>query len=287
MTKILRYLTVLTTLLLFVLPAQATLYSYITRSEGKPADIDYYYRITAWTPPPAGSVHPCVKVGLTKKCYANINHRHTNADRGGVSSRNNSEFEGRCRNMNLMTLPDATAVYNYIYNNCFGGLPFEGQTNHKGDAIRNECVTHFLTSSPTGGNGYMYPDSVCGVAPPPGGICSFTADYPSAILDHGRIPDNEINGNQASQYLRMKCSKDATVRIYSVSDTESRLRLKNNLYSRLTLNGYPLNSSGGGVPVYVRGDYEANALLKSTLETTGPVEAGPFIGNISIIMTID
>lgn len=34
MTKILRYLTVLTTLLLFVLPAQATLYSYITRSEG-------------------------------------------------------------------------------------------------------------------------------------------------------------------------------------------------------------------------------------------------------------
>ncbi|EOZ4596574.1 hypothetical protein ACQRI3_003023 [Morganella morganii] len=66
MTKILRYLTVLTTLLLFVLPAQATLYSYITRSEGKPADIDYYYRITAWTPPPAGSVHPCVKVGLTK-----------------------------------------------------------------------------------------------------------------------------------------------------------------------------------------------------------------------------
>ncbi len=148
-------------------------------------------------------------------------------------------------------------------------------------------MTLFLTSSPTGGNGYMYPDSVCGVAPPPGGICSFTADYPSAILDHGRIPDNEINGNQASQYLRMKCSKDATVRIYSVSDTESRLRLKNNLYSRLTLNGYPLNSSGGGVPVYVRGDYEANALLKSTLETTGPVEAGPFIGNISIVMTID
>ncbi|UXJ03839.1 hypothetical protein N6Y36_01210 [Morganella morganii] len=49
-----------------------------------------------------------------------------------------------------------------------------------------------------------------------------------------------------------------------MSDTESRLRLKNNLYSRLTLNGYPLNSSGGGVPVYVRGDYEANALLKST-----------------------
>ena len=45
--------------------------------------------------------------------------------------------------MNLMTLPDATAVYNYIYNNCFGGLPFEGQTNHKGDAIRNECVTLF------------------------------------------------------------------------------------------------------------------------------------------------
>ena len=61
---------------------------------------------------------------------------------------------------------------------------------------------------------------------------------------------------------------------------------KNNLYSRLTLNGYPLNSSGGGVPVYVRGDYEANALLKSTLETTGPVEAA-FIGNISIVMTID
>ncbi|WP_439650602.1 MrpH family fimbial adhesin [Morganella morganii] len=48
-----------------------------------------------------------------------------------------------------------------------------------------------------------------------------------------------------------------------------------------------MNSSGGGVPVYVRGDYEANALLKSTLETTGPVEAGPFIGNISIVMTID
>ncbi|WP_195432525.1 MrfJ [Morganella morganii] len=286
MTKILRYLTVLTTLLLFVLPAQATLYSYILRSEGKPTSASYYYRIAAWTPPAPGSMHPCLRVGLTKSCYVNINHRHTNADRGGVASRNNSEFQARCR-LNLATLPDATAVYNYISNSCFSGLPFDGQTDHKGDPIRNECVTLFLTDDPKDGHGYMYPDSICGVAPPPGGICSFTADYPNAILDHGRVPDNEINGDQTSQYLRMKCNKDTAVRIYSVSDTDARLKLKNNLYSRLTLNGYPLNSSSGGVPVYVRGDYETTALLKSTLESTGPVEAGPFIGNISIIMTID
>ncbi|GAA0341404.1 MrfJ [Morganella psychrotolerans] len=287
MKNIIRYLSVLTVLFLFTLSsAHAEIYSYITRSEGKPKNIDYYYTIAAWSPPARGEPNPCFQAGLSKTCYANINHRHTNANKGGVASRNDSNFNSRCQG-NLVNLRDARDVYDYIYNNCFGGLPYSSNTNHVGDPIRNECVTLFLTSKSNAGGGYMFPGAICGVSPPPGGICSFDVGNPNIFLDHGRIQDDMIKGNVASEYLTVKCSKDTVVRVYSISDTESRLQLKQNLYSRLTLNNYPLNASQGGVQMYVRGDYPTEAELKSTLETTGTVAPGAFSGMISIIMTID
>ncbi|HCM62793.1 MAG TPA: MrfJ [Morganella sp. (in: Bacteria)] len=227
-----------------------------------------------------------MEAGLTKSCYANINHRHTNANKGGVASRNDSNFNNRCQG-DLSILPDARDVYNYIYNECFGGLPYKNETSHKGDTIRNECVTLFLTSKPNKGGGYMFPSSICGVSPPPGGICSFDVKNPNIFLEHGSIQEDMIDGNQAMEYLTINCNKNTTVRVYSISDTDSRLRLRQNLYSRLTLDNNPLNSSHGGVPIFVRGDYPKNAELKSTLETTGPVSPGSFSGMISIIMTID
>ncbi|HCR4032997.1 hypothetical protein [Morganella morganii] len=287
MTTIIRYISVLTALIFFSLPVRADLYSYITRSEGKPTNIDYYYTISAWTPPLRGSAHPCKVAGLSGKCYANINHRHVNGDKGGIAGRNDETFNQRCRNMNLNTLSDGFEVYKYIYDNCFGGLPYSGTTNHVGTAIRNECVTLFLTSTPNGGNGDMYPGAICGVSPPPGGICSFDLDRPGAVLNHQKVPEDAINGHQASEYLTMKCSKDTVVRIYSVTDSSARLKLKNNLYTRLTLNDYLLDARSGGSAIYVREGYPNTALLKSTLETIGPVEPGSFYGNISIIMTID
>lgn len=57
MTTIIRYISVLTALIFFSLPVRADLYSYITRSEGKPTNIDYFYTISAWTPPLRGSAH--------------------------------------------------------------------------------------------------------------------------------------------------------------------------------------------------------------------------------------
>ena len=287
MKNIIRYLNILTVLFLFTLSsAQAEIYSYITSSTKDGSAIVYDYTIAAWTPPPRGTLNPCITAGLTKSCYANINHRHTNANKGGVTSRNDSNFNSRCQG-NLAILPDARDVYDYIYNNCFGGLPYTGETSHKGDTIRNECVTLFLTSKSKAGGGYMFPGAICGVSPPPGGICSFDVGNPNIFLDHGRIQDDMINGNVASQYLTVKCSKDTIVRVYSISDTESRLKLKQNLYSRLTLNNYPLNASHGGVQMFVQSNYPTNAELKSTLETTGTVAPGAFSGMISIIMTID
>lgn len=287
MKNIIRYLSVLSVLFLFTLSsAQAEIYSYITSSTKKGSEIFYDYTIAAWTPPPRGTLNPCITVGLTKSCYVNINHRHTNANKGGVASRNDSNFNSRCQG-NLAILPDARDVYDYIYNNCFGGLPYKGETSHKGDTIRNECVTLFLTSKSKDGSGYMFPSSICGVSPPPGGICSFDVRNPNIFLDHGRIQEDMINGNTASEYLTINCSKDTTVRVYSISDTDNRLKLKQNLYSKLTLNNTPLNSSHGGVPIFVQGDYPKEAELKSTLETTGTVAPGAFSGMISIIMTID
>lgn len=287
MTAITRYLCTFMILAFFSLSAQAEIYSYISEStQVSSSRINYKYTIASWSPPPVGSPNPCNQLGLTKSCYANVDHRHTEDDRGGIGTKDTA-FRNRCKNINLSILKDGRDVYNAIYNSCFGGLPYSGETYHRGDVIRNECVTLFLSKGYNDDRGYMYPGAICGVAPPPGGICSFDVRSPNVVLDHGRLPDDAIDGNTVSEYITMKCSKSMTVRIYSITDLDDRLKLKQNLYSRLTLNNMSLGSAHGGVPIYVPAGSPADAELKSTLETRGAVTPGPFSGRISIIMTID
>ncbi|WP_072015132.1 MrfJ [Morganella morganii] len=287
MTKIIRTLNLIFLLFIISLPAKSEIYSYIRAStQVSSTRINYEYTIASWSRPPEGTVNPCFQLGLTSSCYANIDHRHTDDGRGGDNTKDTT-FRSRCKKQNLSKLKDGREVYDYIYDNCFQGLPYSGKTYHRGDKIRNECVTLFLSASSSSNYGYMYPGAICGVAPPPGGICSFNIDSPNVTLDHGRITDDQIDGNEASKNITISCSKNMIVRIYSVSGKDSKLKLKTNLYSKLTLDDHLMSYASGGVPINIIADYPKDVLLKSTLETTGLVESGIFNGSLSIIMTID
>jgi hypothetical protein len=259
----------------------AQVYSYISESSGSSSDASYKFVIESWdTDDP--SPNPCYG---QSSCAVGINHRHTGADTGGTAPVNPSaSIVGSAAHPQIVTLKtigELSRYYQSIYP-----LPIQGDTRHLGESITQECVGLFYStgssSSVSGEHARLMPGSVCGIAPPPVGVCSI--DEEQLDLNHGVLQENELAGNTARGSLHVHCSQKMDIVMYIRTANHGRLELgkEAGVYTTLRVNdvpgneGYPFSADEFGVTIPVT----------STLGVTGTVKAGDYSGQSVAILAL-
>ncbi|WP_164058205.1 adhesin [Serratia marcescens] len=259
----------------------AQIYSYVTQSTGSPSNASYKFVLESWDMDDL-SPNPCYQQA---NCAIGINHRHTSTNTGGTSSVSPSAYVvGSTRYpqiTQLATMGELSRFYQSIYP-----LPIQGSTWHVGESITQECVGLFYNtrsgSAVTGSNARLMPSSVCGIAPPPVGVCGI--DEQQLDLNHGVLQDTELAGNTARGSLRVVCSQKMNIVMYIRTGSSGRLDLGNNsgVYSTLRINGvlgnqgYPFTADTSGITLPVT----------STLGVTGTVKAGDYSGQSVAILAL-
>ncbi|CAI0975186.1 Uncharacterised protein [Serratia proteamaculans] len=262
--------------------ACAQIYSYITESTGIPTSAKYKFVIDSWdredTMP-----NPCFG---QRMCAVGINHRHTPNEGGGTSDVDNPATIGSGPHpeiVKLKTMGELSRYYQSIYP-----LPQVGGTSHVGEARIQECVGLFYNihspSSVRSNDSRIMPGSICGVAPPPIGVCGI--EEQRLDLQHGVLQESELAGNTARGSLRIVCSKKMNIVMHIRTGSHGRLDLGANsgIYSTLSVNGavndqgYPFNNvDPTGVILNIT----------STLGVTGTtVKAGDYSGQTVAILVI-
>lgn len=259
----------------------AQIYSYITESVGTPTSATYKFVIESWDRNDQ-TLNPCFGM---KQCAVGINHRHTGSNAGGTASVLPSPFTlGSAQYpqiTQLKTMGELGQYYQSVYP-----LPIEGSTNHVGDAITQECVGMFynINSATTVStiSSRLMSGSVCGIAPPPVGVCGI--EEQQLDLSHGVLQEPDLAGNTARGSLRVVCSQKMDIVMYIRTENEGRLELGNNsgVYTTLRVNGvaankgYPFTADALGVTIPVT----------STLGVTGTVKAGDYSGQSVAILAL-
>lgn len=122
--------------------------------------------------------------------------------------------------------------------------------------------------------------SVCGIAPPPIGICS-TPD--SIDIDHGVVNSKFTSSTILSEQFNIECNQDMTATIILSGLKNGRLKLTDNLESELKINGYQadqtpnLNFKAGSNSINITselinsgvitgGEYQAQAIMTLAIE---------------------
>lgn len=269
-------------LLLGLLPGlcSAQIYSYVTKSTGSPSNAAYEYVLESWDKDDS-SPNPCYQQSM---CAVGINHRHTSANTGGSTAVTPSASivgSGRYPQITqLRTMGELSRFYQSIYP-----LPIVGATSHVGDAITQECVGLFYTTSSSsaveGNSARLMPSSVCGIAPPPVGVCGI--DEQQLDLNHGVLPDTDLVGNTARGSLRVVCSQKMNIVMYIRVGSNGRLDLGNSgVYSTLRING-ALGNLGYQFTADTRG---VTVPITSTLGVTGTIKAGNYSGQSVAILAL-
>ncbi|MGK2695367.1 MrpH family fimbial adhesin [Serratia surfactantfaciens] len=269
-------------LLLGLLPGlcSAQIYSYVTQSSGSPSDAKYEYVLESWdTDDP--SPNPCYQ---QSQCAIGINHRHTSANTGGSTDVTPSASvvgsSVHPQITKLKTMGELSSYYQRYYP-----LPISGKTSHVGDPITQECVGLFYTTSSgsavLGASARLMPSSVCGIAPPPVGVCGI--DEQQLDLNHGVLPDTELAGNTARGSLRVVCSQKMNIVMYIRVGSNGRLDLgSSGVYSTLRING-ALGNLGYQFTADTRG---VTVPITSTLGVTGNIKAGNYSGQSVAILAL-
>ncbi|HAV2278482.1 TPA: hypothetical protein JHK27_004118 [Serratia marcescens] len=126
-----------------------------------------------------------------------------------------------------------------------------------------------------------FPGQSCIGPTPPNNECNIDAG--AAILNHGQLGTDEVNGHKKKESVRLSCTYPANANISVVSNNASEkieLKADGSLFSTVTIDGVPgitgkkINIPTGGVLID----------LESTLHTAGNVEEGPFSGNAILII---
>ena len=281
------------TLLAFIgispLSESAGIFSYITKSE-KPSSGEslYEYVIESWdrndtTPNPCyGEI----------RCAVSINHMHDIDGSGGASSSsfaNPSISVGSRKYPTMLSARTMGELRSIVVP--VTGMPIRGSIRHLGTQQVDECVGLFYTtknsSNATFKDAHLLPGSVCGIAPPPVGVCNFTAD--NLTLDHGSINVEDtlngknINGNKVSATLGIQCSLAKRLRVIASTDNDGMAMLGNNLYSKVTMNSVPITGSG---TVYNLPGGTTQFTIASELRSNGSVAPGNYNKVVNLILTL-
>ncbi len=258
----------------------AQIYSYVTKSTGSPSNASYEFVLESWDTDDS-SPNPCFQQA---QCAIGINHRHTSSNTGGNAGVSPSAYVvGSARYpqiTKLATMGELSRFYQSI-----NALPIKGSTFHNGEAITQECVGLFYNTRSGSGvgdsNAILMPGSICGIVPPPVGVCGI--DEQQLDLNHGVLSDTELTGNTARGSLRVVCSQKMTIVMYIRVGSNGRLELGNSgVYSTLRVNG-ALGNQGYQFTADTRG---VTVPITSTLGVTGTVKAGDYSGQSVAILAL-
>lgn len=259
--------------LLFSAPAMASIFSYITHSEGEPAHATYTYVIQRWDPEEPYTPNPCYG---WSQCWITINHKHDANGSPGSAVRSIVRVE---KERYLAGVRDAVMRVE--------SFPIQGTARHDGDPLTSnqECVGLFYESKAGGWspNGRLLPGSLCGIAPPPVGACKITEG--AVNLNYGDIDEVSLENAARAQNINVTCNLAMKVLVIASGSDSGRVPLRpdNSLYADLFLDGYP-GEKGSVIDVPKNGSIPVE--VKSILHTNGRVAPGYFSGSGSIILTM-
>ncbi|MBM3106214.1 hypothetical protein IIE18_13820 [Pseudomonas sp. V1] len=137
--------------------------------------------------------------------------------------------------------------------------------------------------------GYQYPGiggaynfyGPCAPVVKPPLQCEITGN---TLIDHNKLSDAAIDGNEAQASLQLKCTgvTRVTVSASKESPTGIKLRPDGSLLSKITIEGKP---AAPGVQISVEEGLFTPVNIKSTLFSNGVVEPGPFSGSTVLTVT--
>ncbi|HCR2983070.1 TPA: hypothetical protein ON183_002672 [Serratia marcescens] len=250
------------------------IYSYITKSTGSPVDATYEYTVESWDED-IDIPNPCYGYFY---CYVGIAHRHTDkGEKGG-----NMVETYRLDNVrNIKTVGELGREYKKRRP-----LPYSGRMFHQGNwgELTTECVGIYYSPSNDIAYGFhMMPGMVCGVAPPPAGICGFTNTL-DVTLDHGPVISTAQH-EPISVNIGMSCSQQSKLKLYVKTANNGRLDLQgpgSGVYSILRLNGILADK---GLDILV-GPSGTNVSLSSQLFTNSLSSAGSYVASAVIVLAV-
>jgi|GEM_PF-3271627 hypothetical protein len=137
------------------------------------------------------------------------------------------------------------------------------------------------TSSGSGNEGFIpFAGANCITPTDPGNQCDIEGQ---AVIDHGTLSDESVDGHRATQTLRVSCAKPTSAMVYLQNNNGSgkiKLRPDGSLYSSLAVNG---NNGVNGTQVTIPSG-GANIVFDSTLSKVGDLAPGPFEGSAVAIV---
>lgn len=246
---------------------------------------DYTFEIGDWDtndPTP----NPCFNLS---KCTIFISHKHR-AD-GSSGYHIDKAWDSKYHDF-ILTAPTMGELGKGIKQ--IFSFPYTSTTRHSSVKVTwQECVGIFYAPGKNLGeyssaaqlskfqHYSLLPNSICGSAPPPSGSCDF--EQPELNLDHGILNNQQLEGNEVSNDVNIRCTTSQNLSIYIFSADKIPLRDDGSLYSTLYINDKTLGSAGFALEVTDR----ATVSIKSVLHTQGRVSGGTFSGSTVLLLTVD
>ncbi|MCC4106648.1 MrpH family fimbial adhesin [Serratia ureilytica] len=250
------------------------IYSYISKSTILPDGISfiYDYTIESWDED-IDIPNPCYG---TRDCFVYITHKHSDNWDAGQQG-----FEGyTIDSRNLKTVGELGREYKKKRPLPYSGNLGHGDTNKK---VSAECVAIYYIRDHSQDRKVM-PGMICGVAPPPAGICGFT-NMSDITLDHGPVSASAQHDPRTVN-IGVSCSRPTPLKLYVKTGSNGRLDLNgpgSGVYSTLRLNKVPADQ---GLDLQQVGPSGVNVSLSSELHTNVSSTAGNYAGSAIVILAV-
>ena len=201
---------------------------------------------------------------LTSECMIQVK---TLGALGTCLSQSTSDYHSNVRNVVL----GETTTFDYIRAGLRLTTPYL-------------CVNIRYRTTPTnvGSSEWIqFPNQVCGLMPPPQGVCS----TPDLIeFDHGTV-SSDFSVSELVQSFNVECNMDFNAAILlTMLDNSSRLKLGDNLYSTLMINGEYATNANKKFNLKTGSN---NIEISSRLSRSGEIKSGDYSGQTVMILSMD
>lgn len=269
--------------LTYSLPAQANIFSYISKVEkvsGTSDGLVYIGEIERWTPMP-GVANPCYNVS---RCEVYISHRHNADGTGGIASSRDPKLDDAYKYKTMDELREAFLK--------IAPLPYTFRVVHSGRVVTSECVGIFYGPS-RGSSNHLLPGSICGAAPTAELVCDFEVD--SIDFNYNQLAYNDVINNNTSvtkqtKSVKIECNYSSKVIISATTNDNGVIWLnkENTLQSFLKINNKPANEL---IELSITNKETASRYtnlftLSSELKSVGKLKSGTFSGSAVIIIVV-
>jgi hypothetical protein len=254
-------------LLCFVVNAAHAISIEFNKSQYEPGGARYYFTVTSWE---GGGHYVCNDMSASSCTLYLVGAQGPGDAYAMVFSTYGWEVK-----------PGASMTY--IRNQMKGfSIPFQGDLFvPKGSRVSdNFCISFASGYRWTGVGGAVVPVGPCAKVTKPALQCEIKGN---TTINHNNVSDAAIDGNEAAVTLQLTCTGTSSVIASASKENTSgvKLRADGSLYSKLTIDG---KAPASGVPIKVEEGMPTPIFIKSTLNSNGTVEPGPFSG--STVLTI-